>query len=115
MSQHYHPREGRSSSGSPSSARPSNARSSTNPINRSSGRPHYMAVGSGSTSASAAALMATLDNDSGYGGSIAGDSQSNDGGLRGWHPGMTADRPTPGHTPVKSGESNAACESGFDD
>lgn len=55
--------------------------------------------------------MATLDNDSGYGGSIAGDSEVNGGGLRRWHPGMTADQPTPSHTPVKLGESNAACRS----
>lgn len=73
-----------------------------------------MTVGSGSTSASAAALMASLDFDSGYGGSIAGDSQSIEGGMRGWNPGMTTDRPTPSHTPGRSGESNAACESYVD-
>ncbi|KAL0931388.1 Mitofusin FZO1 [Colletotrichum truncatum] len=37
----------------------------------SSSRPHYMTVGSGSTSVHAAHLQNLLDNDSGYGGSIA--------------------------------------------
>ena len=69
-----------------------------------------MTVGSGSTSASAAALIASLDDDSGYGGSIAGDSYTNDSRNRGWHPGVTADLPTPSHTPVLPGESNAASE-----
>ena len=69
-----------------------------------------MTVGSGSTSASAAALMASLDNDSGYGGSITGDTSTNDGGVRPWHPGLTADLPTPVHTPTLPGESNPASE-----
>lgn len=69
-----------------------------------------MTVGSGSTSASAAALMASLDKDSGYGGSIADDSYTNDGGARVWHPGLTEDMPTPSHTPVLPGESNPASE-----
>ena len=58
-----------------------------------------MTVGSGSTSASAAALMASLDNDSGYGGS-----------SRGWTPGLTHDLPIPSHTPTLPGESNAASD-----
>ncbi len=64
-----------------------------------------MTVGSGSPSANAAALTALLDDDSGYGGSIAGDGSM----ASGWHPGMTEDRPTPAHTSVLPGESNAAC------
>ena len=56
-----------------------------------------MTVGNGSTSASAAALMSTLDHDSGYGSSIAGDSYTNDG-SKGWHPGLTSDQPTPEFT-----------------
>ncbi|RYO82218.1 hypothetical protein DL766_006351 [Monosporascus sp. MC13-8B] len=40
---------------------------------QSSGRPAYMTVGSGSTSHHAARLQSLIDNDSGYGGSIAGD------------------------------------------
>ena len=69
-----------------------------------------MTVGSGSTSASAAALMASLDNDSGYGGSIAGDSHTDGGSARGWHPSLTYDLPTPSHTPVSLGESNPASD-----
>ncbi|KAK1781610.1 hypothetical protein QBC45DRAFT_50309 [Copromyces sp. CBS 386.78] len=38
--------------------------------------PAYMTVGTGSTSQHAARLQAMLDNDSGYGGSIAGDSRA---------------------------------------
>ena len=60
-------------------------------------RPQYMTVGQGSTSASAAALMSTLDRDSGYGGSVS-DEYINDG-SKGWHPGLTADRYTPADTP----------------
>jgi len=69
-----------------------------------------MTVGSGSTSASAAALMASLGDDSGYGGSIADDSHTDDGSARRWHPGITRDLPTPSHTPTVMGESNAASE-----
>lgn len=69
-----------------------------------------MTVGSGSTSSSAAALMASLDNDSGYGGSISDDSYVNDGSLRGWHPGITPDLPTPAYTSALPGESDVASE-----
>lgn len=55
--------------------------------------------------------MATLDNDSGYGASIStNDEYKNDGGVRGWHPGLTEDRPTPIHTPISLGETNPAVE-----
>ncbi|THY35507.1 hypothetical protein D6D01_01278 [Aureobasidium pullulans] len=60
------------SSGSPSGsgyASPSN--SSPSSMRRHPGRPQYMTVGNGSTSEHAARLAAMLDNDSGYGGSIA--------------------------------------------
>ncbi|KAI9810289.1 MAG: mitofusin [Pycnora praestabilis] len=100
----------RNSSGGSSSDRPSTARSLTTPHQRPSGRPHYMTVGSGSTSANAAALTALLDDDSGYGGSIAGDGATGVGAGHGWHPGLTRDRPTPSHTPVRPGESNPASE-----
>ena len=53
--------------------------------------------------------MASLDNDSGYGDSIAS-SNTNDGGVRGWHPGLTEDKPTPSHTPTLQGETNPAAE-----
>lgn len=54
--------------------------------------------------------MSTLDHDSGYGGSIADESYSNDGSSKGWHPGLTADLPTPAHTPTLPGESTPASE-----
>ena len=86
MSQNHHPRDG--------SAGPSSSRSAPNSSIPHPQTPHYMTVGNGSTSASAAALMSTLDHDSGYGSSIAGDSYTNDG-SKGWHPGLTSDQPTP--------------------
>ena len=108
MTQDHKPGEGKTNGRN--SPRPSSLRSATESPHQTPGRPHYMTVGSGSTSASAAALMASLDNDSGYGGSIAEDSYANDGGARGWHPGLTEDRPTPSHTRVLPGESNPASE-----
>ena len=69
-----------------------------------------MTVGSGSTSASAAALMASLDNDSGYGSMTDGDYQ-NDGSARRWDPGMTQDLPTPPvRTSVVPGQDSPAEE-----
>lgn len=65
-------------------------------------RPQYMTVGSGSTSESAARLQALLDNDSGYGGSIAGESN--------WNPTLGEDRPTPVHSPMVRGETNEEAE-----
>lgn len=65
-----------------------------------------MTVGSGSTSESASRLQALLDEDSGYGGSLVdGENAENV-----WHPGPTADRFTPEHTPVGPGETNPASE-----
>ncbi|GME28754.1 hypothetical protein GTA08_BOTSDO07928 [Neofusicoccum parvum] len=69
-------------------------------------RPSYMTVGTGSVSESASRLAAMLDDDSGYGGSVADTGSARSG----WHPGITEDRPTPSHTPVLPGESNAASE-----
>lgn len=65
-----------------------------------------MTVGGGSLSENAARLAALLDDDSGYGGSIMDGESFNSG----WHPGLTDDRPTPSHTPMLPGESNAACK-----
>ena len=69
-----------------------------------------MTVGSGSTSASAAALMSTLDHDSGYGGSRSDEGYTNNGDLKHWHPGFTGDLPTPAHTPTIPGETNSMAE-----
>ena len=54
--------------------------------------------------------MASLDNDSGYGTAHDDDSYTNDGIVRGWHPGLTEDRPMPSHTPTLRGEINPAAE-----
>lgn len=55
--------------------------------------PSYMTVGNGSTSESASALMASLNNDSGYGGSISSGSVADGDGGAAWH-GLMEDRPT---------------------
>ena len=73
-------------------------------------RPHYMMVGSGSTSASASALMASLDDDSGYGGSITGDSYTNDGSAPTWDVSRTHDVPTPIRSANPNGVPNEAEE-----
>jgi mitofusin len=62
--------------------------------------PEYLVVGSGPTPESATSLMASLNNDSGYGGSIAGESQTGAVDLDGWQAGLMEDRPTPSNTPV---------------
>lgn len=72
---------------------------------RTPARPQYMTVGSGSTSEHAARLQAMLDEDSGYGGSIAG----GDSFARGWDPSLTEDRFTPVSTPGRPGEQNVTC------
>ena len=70
MSQeYYHGKDGSSDAGEGSSRRNAN-NSPTFPRPP----PAYMTVGDGSTSESATALMTSLNSDSGYGGSIAGDS-----------------------------------------
>ncbi|EED22876.1 transmembrane GTPase Fzo1, putative [Talaromyces stipitatus ATCC 10500] len=66
--------------------------------------PQYMTVGNGTTSAAAEALIASLNHDSGYGGSIAGESALERGDLTDWHAGMLEDRPTPAHTPALATE-----------
>ncbi|KAL8702538.1 MAG: hypothetical protein Q9201_004279 [Fulgogasparrea decipioides] len=97
------------------SGRPGKGRSaSPNPLFTTSSssrsiRPQYMTVGSGSPSASAAALMASIERDSGYG-SASGDHHSDTGFSPGWHLGVTEDRPTPSHTPTLPGESRPAAE-----
>ena len=82
MSQEYQPQDGKGNASS---------------------RPQYMQVGAGSTSESANRLQSILNNDSGYGGSIA-DNSSN------WDPSMTADMPTPVHTPIMRGEHSEEAE-----
>ena len=69
---------------------------------KSSIRPQYMQVGNGSTSESANRLQAILNADSGYGGTEDGSSS--------WNPNMTADTPTPAHTPTIRGEHSEAAD-----
>ena len=64
-----------------------------------------MTVGNGSRSESAEALMAALNNDSGYGGSIASGSAD---GEDNWRAGLMVDRPVPPHTPSLPGQWNPA-------
>lgn len=56
--------------------------------------PGYMTVGSGSTPEAAARLISLLDQDSGYGGSMA------DGEAGRWHGGIGEDRPSAPPTPI---------------
>jgi GTPase SAR1 family protein len=56
--------------------------------------PGYMTVGSGSTPEAAARLISMLDQDSGYGGSMA------DGDAARWHGGIGEDRPSAPPAPV---------------
>ncbi|PGH27659.1 hypothetical protein AJ80_00673 [Polytolypa hystricis UAMH7299] len=100
MSQEYFPSES-SSAGEGSSKNP--ASDGPNPRVQD-GAPEYMVVGSGSVSDNATSLIAALNQDSGYGGSIAGD------GVDGYHAGLLEDRPTPVHTPLLPGQTNAAAE-----
>ncbi|KAI9678704.1 MAG: mitofusin [Caeruleum heppii] len=108
MSQEYFPRQessaGRRGTPSPSRNTPSRPPSTSEQMPRTPGRPNYMTVGAGSTSASAAALTAMLDHDSGYG------TMDRSTPARGWIPAVTEDRPTPSHTPVLPGESNPESE-----
>lgn len=73
-------------------------------------RPRYMTVGSGAQSDHAQQLIERLEKDSGYGSSIAGDSQAAGGEMREWHEELLQDRPTPAHTPRLNGESSEASE-----
>jgi mitofusin 2 len=68
--------------------------------------PEYITVGNGITSAAAEALMASLGQDSGYGGSVAGDGLTDIGPS--WRAGLLEDRETPSHTPTFPGELNSA-------
>lgn len=65
--------------------------------------PSFMTVGSGSDPSHAAALMAQLEQDSGYG-SMPGDSQATGGEMRAWEDSLLRDRPTPAHTPRPNGQ-----------
>lgn len=101
MSQEYFPSDTDLSAGEGSSR--TNRQRATEP-HASRNVPDYMVVGSGSTSENATSLMTSLHEDSGYGGSIAGENIDPDG----WHAGLMQDHPTPSHTPALPGQMNPA-------
>ena len=69
-------------------------------------RPQYMTAGFGAQPAHAAALMAQLEGDSGYG-SMPGDSQARGGEMSAWEDELLQDRPTPAHTPCLTGQADS--------
>ncbi|KAJ5508641.1 hypothetical protein N7527_010784 [Penicillium freii] len=105
MSQEYHPGEGSSSGAGPSRFSGEEEFPEKNPFFRPP--PTYMTVGNGSASDSATALMTSLNQDSGYGGSIA---DTEEDANSAWRAGLMEDRPTPVHTPTRPGEWNPAAE-----
>lgn len=107
MSQKYHDDD---SPASGSSSLLPSLRPPPNASGRNASRPHYMTVGSGSTSASAAALMASLDRDSGYGSMLASGEYGAQEPARGWDPRLTEDSPVPAHIPTLPGEYTPAAE-----
>ncbi|KAH7355793.1 mitochondrial fusion GTPase protein [Pyrenochaeta sp. MPI-SDFR-AT-0127] len=70
--------------------------SSSRPADGGPVRPGYMTVGSGSTPEAAARLISMLDDDSGYGGSLAG----GDTAGRSWHAAIGEDRPSASPIPT---------------
>jgi mitofusin 2 len=97
MSQEYFPASGSASSANEGSLSRQDHDEHPPQIPEPWAAPQYMTVGNGATSTAAEALVATLNQDSGYGGSIAGDTAVDD-----WRAGLLEDRPTPVHTPVES-------------
>ncbi|OOF93089.1 hypothetical protein ASPCADRAFT_209710 [Aspergillus carbonarius ITEM 5010] len=118
MSQEYFPGQGASSASEgssryrPSSPPPPQEDSPANESNPMFPRPPpaYMTVGNGATSESATALMASLHEDSGYGGSITGGSVMGGDAGADWRADLMVDRPTPMHTPTHLGQWNPAAE-----
>ncbi|KAI9043412.1 mitofusin [Aspergillus affinis] len=98
MSQEYFPGMGGSSAGEGSSRHAPDESSQNPPLPNAP--PAYMTVGNGSTSGSASRLMASLDEDSGYGGSVASGSAIDGNGGSRLRPELFEDRPTPMHAPA---------------
>src|SRR5947199_7248984 len=110
MSQNYFPNDGsawRSDEPLPSENDESFPESSTR--QHLPYRPRYVTAGSGPESSHAAALMAEIASDSGYG-SMGGDGHDAGGNMRAWQDELLQDRPTPAHTPVRTGETSVASE-----
>ena len=70
---------------------------------RGTAGPGYMTVGSGSTPEAAARLVSMLDEDSGYGGSLADGESSGSS----WHPKFGEDHPTAPPTPIQQGDTGS--------
>ncbi|CAO2651978.1 Nn.00g002610.m01.CDS01 [Neocucurbitaria sp. VM-36] len=87
--------------GESSSSRDAGPSDGYNP-QRSTG-PGYMTVG-GSTPEAAARLVSMLDDDSGYGGSLA----DGEGTVPSWRSNIGEDRPSQSPTPILAGNSNAS-------
>lgn len=68
-------------------------------------RPGYMYIGSGSTSESAAQLAALIEDDSGYGGSVAGSDNWN----MGCHSDIAENRPSSDFMPENLGATEELC------
>ena len=104
MSQEYFPYKGKPPSGESSSKRRQDDEPSESEFSVPQAPVPYMTVGNGTMSTEAEALMASLNRDSGYGGSISGESAGEDR----WRARLLEDRPTPAHTPTRPGEFNPA-------
>ncbi|OKL58296.1 hypothetical protein UA08_06599 [Talaromyces atroroseus] len=104
MSQEYFPASGSSSSANEGSSSGQDHDERLPQIPEPWAAPQYITVGNGATSAAAEALVATLNQDSGYGGSIAGDTAIDSSDFADWRAGLLEDRPTPSHTPALATE-----------
>lgn len=107
MSQTYFSGEGYSKEPEKVEDKPNDEPSATG--ERQPYRPQYMTVGDGEESANAAALIAQLEQDSGYG-SMAGELPLHSGDAQAWRDELLQDRPTPAHTPTIGGRPNAMSE-----
>uniref|UniRef100_A0A093VGH5 Transmembrane GTPase fzo1 n=1 Tax=Talaromyces marneffei PM1 TaxID=1077442 RepID=A0A093VGH5_TALMA len=102
MSQEYFPATGSSSASKDASSSHQEHDEQKPSFPNSWAAPQYMTVGNGARPAAAEALISSLNHDSGYGGSVAGDGAL-EGDLTDWQAGMLEDRPTPAHTPRETG------------
>lgn len=103
MSKDYHPDKETLSSGS-ASLGPSSRQSTSGLSPLRTPRPQCVIAGSGSISASAVALQAILDDDSGYGTADTIDgSDNNQESIQRWHAGLTPDIPIHRNTSAQGG------------
>ncbi|KAK1751883.1 hypothetical protein QBC47DRAFT_391294 [Echria macrotheca] len=100
MSQEYFSPKGKSAHDIDSDSDKGKSRQAAtpSPVSATPAAPAFMTVGTGSTSQHAARLQAMLDQDSGYGGSIAGDDVSQSLlAANAWDPAMREDIPIHDH------------------